>query len=233
MKTVKISIILLAFGITLTGCYVEDPGSLQNGTETFEVSNFSRLEIGSGLDIKVQQGNHFEVIARGDQRNLRDLRVQVLSEVLVIDFEEHANRKYQTYLTITMPSLRSIDFSGGSYSTVSGFNETLLDIYLSGGSYCQLTADSENLDLTLTGASSLQLKGAGISLDGNLSGASVLRAFDFPHDSSKVVATGASSANVRVSNDLIANASGASVIIYRGNPAVDAYTSGGGFVYKD
>jgi hypothetical protein len=96
-----------------------------------------------------------------------------------------------------------------------------------------LTADAEALDVTISGSSSLVLVGSGNTLDGNLSGASVLRAFDFPHQTSKVVATGASSAKVLVSSNLIANASGASVIIYRGNPAVDAYTSGGGSVFRE
>jgi len=235
MKTLKNSIrmMLLAAGTLLIGCYVEDPGTIQNGTQSFEVTNFNRLELGSGFDIKVQQGLFFEVIARGDQRNLHDLDVRVQSGVLVIDYDHNSNRKHQTYITITMPSLRGADFSGGSYSVVSGFDETQLDINLSGAAFCQLYSNAEKLKLNLSGASSLQMMGTGVTIDGNLSGASVLRAFNFPHQSANVIATGASSAKLLVSSNLIANASGASVIIYRGNPTVDAYTSGGGSVYRE
>lgn len=235
MKTIKnsISIIFLIAGISLTGCYVEDPGFIQNGTQSFAVSDFNRLALGSGFDIKVQQGNYFEVVARGDQRNLRDLRANVESGILKIDYVNNTNRKHQTYITIVVPSLRGINFSGGSYSSVSGFDETKLDVHLSGASFCQLDANASDLVLTLSGASSLQLIGTGVSIDANLSGASVLQAFDFPHAASKVIATGASSAKIKVSTNLIANASGASVIIYRGNPSVDAYTSGGGSVHQE
>ena len=235
MKTLRnsIRIITLALSTALTGCYVEDPGAIQNATQSFEVSDFNKLELGSGFDISVEQGPNFEVIARGDQRNLRDLDVRVVSGVLVVDYDHYATRKHQTYFTITMPSLRGVSFSGGSYSTVTGFEETQMDVNLSGGSFCKLTADVGELDLTLSGASSLQLSGNGELIDGNLSGASVLRAFDFPHQSSRVVATGASNAKIWVSGSLIANASGGSVIIYRGNPTVDAYTSGGGSVFHE
>ena len=235
MKTLRnsLSIIFLAMASVLTGCYVEDPGAIQNATQSFEVSGFTKLELGSGFDINVQQGPNFEVIARGDTRNLRDLHVRVESGVLVVDYDHYANRKHQTYFTITMPSLRGIDFSGGTYSTVSGFSEEEIYVNLSGGSFCKLDADIETLDMTISGASSLQLEGVGSEIDANLSGASVLRAFEFPHQSAKVVATGASSAKIVVSSNLVANASGASVIIYRGNPTVDAYTSGGGSVYHE
>lgn len=232
-KALKKAITAVALVAILTGCYVEDPGVLQNGTRSFDVADFNRLELGSGFDVKVQQGNYFEVVARGDQRNLQDLRSRVSSGVLTIDYSNYANRKHQTYITITLPSLRSIEFGGGSYSTITGFTEQEIIVHLSGGSYCEMNINVEAMTIVLSGASSLTLDGKGQTVEGNLSGASVLKAFTFPHQTAKIIATGASHAKVQVETSLVANASGASVIVYQGNPSVDAHTSGGSSIYHE
>jgi hypothetical protein len=66
-----------------------------------------------------------------------------------------------------------------------------------------------------------------------LSGASVLKAFDFAVSKAKVNASGASHCKVTVSDNLTVIASGASTVLYHGDPTVNSNVSGGSSVHQD
>jgi hypothetical protein len=85
----------------------------------------------------------------------------------------------------------------------------------------------------LSGASELIMTGEADALDTELSGASILSAFSFPVRTATMNAAGASSGQVRVSEELNAVASGSSSILYRGDPEVNADVSGNSSVNRD
>lgn len=212
----------------------EDPGPLQEVYEEYSVDDFDRLEIGDAIHIDVEQGNYFEVAVRGDRRNVDDLDVFKEGSTLIVRFDENRNRNHETYVTITVPTLRSVNFSGASDSRVSGFYDLdVFDVYLSGASSCQLDIESDDIDIVLSGASVLTLRGEGNTLESELSGASVMRAFDYPVNDASIVVSGASSGRVSVANHLEASASGASVVLYRGDPTVDSNVSDSSVVEKE
>jgi hypothetical protein len=219
----------------LSSCYyVEDPGPVQEISQEYTIVDFDRLEMGDAFNIEVEQGDFFEVTARGDRRNIEDLLVNTEGSSLVIRYRGNGNRRHQTYIRITMPELVSVNFSGASDSQVLGFNAAgRLDVYLSGASVCQLNTDAEDLHAVVSGASYLNLKGEGGAIHVRLSGASVLKAFNFPISEADVSASGASFGNVTVSDKLDAVASGASTILYRGNPAATSEVSGASNVRPD
>ena len=66
-----ISCSLLMFG--LLGCETEDPGTVQKSDKEFSIIDFDRLEIGSALDVSVEQSNIYSIKVRGDRRNIDDL----------------------------------------------------------------------------------------------------------------------------------------------------------------
>lgn len=219
----------------LSSCLeTEDPGPLQEVEREFNVVDFDRLEIGDALNINVEQGNFFEISVRGDRRNVDDLDVRKEGSTLVIEFEDNRGRRHDTYITITMPSILSANFSGASDSRISGFDDLeAFDLYLSGASVSQLNINAEELDVVLSGASYLTVRGEGEYLEADMSGASVLKAFHFLVTDADINASGASDADVTVDNNLKAIARGASVITYRGNPMVNSDVSGSSAVRKD
>jgi hypothetical protein len=85
----------------------------------------------------------------------------------------------------------------------------------------------------VSGASYLYMYGEGDELRADLSGASVLKAFHYPVTTADINASGASDAHVSVQQELNAVASGASVITYRGNPAVTSEISDSSTVRQD
>lgn len=224
--------LLLMFG--LLSCETEDPGPVQNFEKEFPILDFDRLEIGSALDVSVEQSNMYSINVRGDRRNIDDLDIFKSGNTLVIKFDDNSNRIHVTYITITMPRLEGANFSGASSSRINGFeSDGDLDLYVSGSSVCQLSAGYREVNLSLSGSSSLLMSGLGDEINAEISGASVLTAFDFPVREADITVSGASSGKVTVTDELNAVASSASSLIYRGTPSLTTSISGGSTVIKD
>jgi hypothetical protein len=234
LKPISIITSLLISAFLLSCGTAEDPGPLQNEEKTFTVVDFNRLEMGSGFIIDVEYDQFFSITAKGDSRNVEDLSVYKDGNTLIIRYDHNSNRRHETYITITMPELKSANFSGGSSSTVSGFSSMDgFDFYLSGGSIAQVNIESPDVDIMLSGGSDLTLLGSGTTLDAEVSGASILRAFNFNTTEATIHASGASSIRVMATDKLTASATGASLIVYRGDPQVIKNASGASSIEKD
>jgi len=234
MKRFNIAL-LLSTSVWLTACFNdEDPGPRQQDARSFAVVDFDRVEAGEALDVTIVAGTNYSIKAEGDRRNLDDLEVFTNGNSLVLRFDENENRQYTTFITITMPELTGINFSGAVNGRVSGFDDVArLDVTLSGASLGQIDMDATELYLNVNGASQLRLRGEGALMDGNISGASVLTAFEYETVQAKLHVSGASQGRVNVSQQLQVVATGASEVIYRGEPELVVETSGASVVKKD
>src|SRR5688572_25071443 len=114
----------IVLSLIFTSCHHEDPGPLQEDRRDFAVTDFDRLEMGSAFNIVVEQGNSYSVTVKGDRRNIDDLDVYKSGNTLVIEFEDNANRRHDTYIAITMPALKAVNFSGASDSKIRGFESS-------------------------------------------------------------------------------------------------------------
>jgi hypothetical protein len=226
---------LVAVLIVATSCtHTEDPGPLWEDKRNFAVMDFDRIEMGSGFHIEVEQSSSFRVEAHGDSRNLDDLEVFVNGGTLVARFKNNANRKHTTRIEIKMPTLTSANLSGGSFSKIEDFeSDQQFDLYLSGGSLCELEVGYKKINLILSGASKLDMEGLGDEMNAEVSGASELNAFEYPVRAADVNMSGASYGKVTVSDDLDAKATGASRLLYRGSPSVKSDVSGASSIEED
>ena len=231
----KLFLLLVILSFLMMSCIEEDPGPRQNDQKSFSIVDFDRLEASEALDITVQQGNIFSITATGDSRNLNDLNIYKNGSTLVMKFATQYSRQYTTYVTITMPSLFGFTFSGAVNGKVTGFKQetSRFDISLSGASVAQVDANTDVTYAQLAGVSQLRLSGVGKKIDAIISGASTLSAFDFPVEEVKLLVTGASEAKVNTSLKLSASVSGASGVLYRGNPVVDANVTGASSLGRD
>lgn len=205
-------------------------------TRDLNLTNFDQLSMGSAFSIRVRQGANFSLEATGELNDLDDLEASVSrTGVLEIKYRNtwRKNRDRMD-IDITMPSLRGVNFSGASVSTIEGFeNERTLDYRLSGASKSTFVGSVERLSINLSGASELTLNGKGNLVIGELSGSSQLYAFDSPVDEADLNLSGASRARVRVAKFLKVDASGASSVRYKGDPTVEQRLSGSSSVAKE
>lgn len=225
----------IVLSVLLFSCSdTEDPGPLQEAEKNYSIVDFDRLEMGDALIIEVRRGNFYSVSVRGDRRNIDDLDVYKDGNTLVVRYDENTGRKHDTYVSVTMPELRSANFSGATNSTISGFTiDEEFNFYLSGASVSQVDIESPHINVTLSGASNLSLVGSGHELTAEISGASEFNAYRFEASEIEINVSGASYARVVAIDKLIASATGASVITYRGNPELVVSSSGFSTVVKD
>lgn len=226
----------LAFLTSLSACTFNfiDRGPYEEITQTYALSGFDQLSMGSAFTIDVQQGSRFRIDVRGNRSDLDDLDVYTRNGVLYARYRNSRSRRYTTYFTITMPTVRYVDFSGASKSTIRGFtNLRSFEISLSGASKSTVDLDAANLNVDLSGASTLDIGGLGSVMEGDVSGSSTLEAFDFFVNEAKLDVSGASRARVNVARNLDVTASGASLVRYRGNPSVRQTISGASSVQRD
>ena len=236
LRPIHILITVLAITVfsILTSCCEEDPGPIQETRKDYALVDFDRLEMGNAFNIDVEQGNSFSVKVKGDRRNIDDLNVYKNGNTLVVQFDDDGNRHHDTYIYITMPSLKGVNFSGASISKIRGFeSDEDLDFYLSGASISQLDVKYRAVDLVVAGASSLVLFGSGDEFHAEISGASTFKAFDYPVRAAMIDISGASEGKVAVTDELKVTAGGASSVLYRGNPSVVSNISGASTVQKD
>lgn len=228
-------VLLITFvSCMLTACFVEDPGPRQETERSYALVDFDRLEMGSGFQIDVEHGNYFSIAVRGDRRNVDDLIVEKQGSTLVIRYRDFRERRYDTFIEITMPVLHAVNFSGGSESHVYDFHDVQeMDINLSGGSMCQLDVEAMSVSTELSGGSFLSLRGSAAKLSADISGASALRAFHFSVGEADIQLSGASDAEVAVDDVLHLTATGASHLVYRGNPVVTADVSDSSSAHQD
>ncbi|WP_394993319.1 head GIN domain-containing protein [Emticicia sp.] len=205
----------------------------QDLKRTFNVSGFDKLDIGSSFIITVTQGNDFKVDVRGREQDVKEVMAKVSDNTLDLHYPSNwsgwKNHK-EVYVTITMPKLTGVEFSGASKSNVSGFSSEKLAIQVSGASSATFNVNAKKLSLDCSGASGLKITGDGQALNVEISGASNINALDFKVANANIDASGASDAKVYVTSKIVVEASGASSVRYKGGASVTSSTSGAGSV---
>ncbi|MET0462443.1 MAG: head GIN domain-containing protein [Chitinophagaceae bacterium] len=221
----------------LASCNKEDrecPGSTE---KTFTATAFNKVKASDGFYVNIVKGNEFSVKAKGCANDLEDINVSVINGNIVdIRYRNHKNDRYRVDFTVTMPLAYSIILEGAAKGTVTGFtgDDYTTKIALSGASELTMNDNTAYTQFDISGASKLLLKGSTETLKGVASGASILNAFDAPADDIDIAVSGASKANIYATRVLTVDASGASQVIYRGNPTQkDFSTSGGGKITKE
>ncbi len=211
--------------------------AIAQDSRTFQASGFTKLSMGSAFKIDVKQGSTFSITTTGRSEDLNDLEAKVSGGAFRLGYKSgnwNKNRK-TVHVSITMPALTGIDFSGASTATVGRFNGVSnMDIEVSGASKVTMDLDASKVSVDLAGASSLTLTGRSAVLNGEISGASSFKGRDFQSKEVNMEASGASSAAVVANNALRAEASGASTIRYSGNVKdIHSSSSGASSVKRD
>jgi hypothetical protein len=209
---------------------------IAQSSRSFSVSGFNRLDMGSAFRIDVKQGNNYKVVAEGRSQDLEDLQSSVSGGVLRLKYKNHGwdNNRKTVNISITMPSLQGVDFSGASTVTIGYFSGTgNMDIEDSGASRVTMDLTATKVSMDLSGASSLTLNGKCGVLNGEVSGASSFKGKDFLTKEVNIDASGASSASIVASDKIQAEASGASSVRYSGSVKnIHSSTSGASSVKR-
>lgn len=206
--------------------------------QTFSVKNFDKLEMGSAFKITVTKGSGYKVTAIGDARDLDDLDVSVNNKgTLKVRYRNNnywwSIKRYQMKIEIEMPSITKADFSGASVAEIGSFGQLKnFDLVLSGANKTKIYSKINNLSINISGASTLRTYEKIDNLVVDSSGASDIDALDSDLKTADLVLSGASKVQLAVSDNLKVDASGASVVKYKGDPKIEKSLSGSSKVTK-
>lgn len=198
-----------------------------------EYKPFTAIEVSGAYEIIVIQGDIHDVMPEGDKDLIANTDVKVKGHTLYIEsnkewaddeslwttmFKSDNKGKARVRIKIILPVLEEIVFAGASYGTVSNFETEDLTVNISGAARLTVNVKANHIIAGVAGASVLVLKGSCKELRADIAGAARLRAMTLISNRANVKASGASKADVWISDTLEANAAGASSIIYGGTP---------------
>ncbi len=206
-------------------------------TRSFDLSGFGSIDISSIFNAEVVQGSDWEVILNGRSEDLDDVVVRMINDDLEVDFTRDISRwdtdREKVKVYIKMPDLEGVELSGAARAVISGFEQNLLSIDMSGAASAEMDFRVDDMDVDMNGLSNLTLTGRGNRLKANIAGASNLEAFDYMVENAEVEVSGASKVKVYVSDLLEIDASGGSEVRYKGDPRVRSERYSGSRIIKE
>ncbi len=204
----KLAIIFaLALSLTfITACHGVHFGKGVKGsgvrkTENRVVPEFKGVEAGGAFEIEVtaQAENGLEI--DGDDNILPLIKTEVRGGVLHIGSDKGFNVSEPIQIKISTKDIQSLDLSGASQAIVKNIK-------------------NDRFEIDVSGASNIKIQGETASLKIDSSGASKIDCEKLTARSVNVSTSGAGTTRVFASEELTAEASGASTIIYSGEPKV-------------
>lgn len=200
-------IFLLSLSLLLTGCgYVNKmtkgiTGSGVRKSEKRDVAPFTSVDVSGAFEVEIAAGKDRSLELEGDDNLLPMVTTEVSNGKLSVGSQKSFSVKRPVRVRITTPDLEELTASGANDVTLSGVKNDRLRIDTSGASKIRATGETKTLDIEMSGASSVDTQ-------------------DLHAQKVTVDSSGAGHASVYASEELNAEASGASSITYTGDPKV-------------
>jgi hypothetical protein len=200
--------------------------------ETRNLTGFDAIEVSHGIDLHIRQGENFRVEVETSGASASDIITEVDNGTLRIGQRRETFRLFGWFddssVDVTLPSLRSLQASGGSDVDTDGLlSGESLRISASGGSDVDIDVAVNELEVEASGGSDTRLTGTAASLRADTSGGSDLSARGLTVDEAILRSSGGSDISITVLERIVARASGGSDIRYAGDPdVVDINASG-------
>jgi hypothetical protein len=184
---------LFPFGSDITGS-----GDIV--TKTFDYQDFDAIDASHGFRLDVTEGDEYSIAVSVDDNVLDRLDVRKDGDTLKIGLDQGGYTRMKLVAKITLPSLNSIEFSGGTQGEISGFTSTRdFNVDLSGGSWAIIEGSAGDLMIDASGGSHFDFS-------------------EFTVNDADVELSGGSFGSVYVGGRLDADLSGGAHLDYYGDP---------------
>ena len=238
----KAAFLSLVLVLSLSSCYFDGWGTGISGNgnvveDTRNVKGFTGVEVSTGIDVYLTQGEEFEVIVEADE-NLQDVILTELRGDRLVVRTDHVNIRSakSKKVHVTLPELRELKISSaGDCVGQTPFKCEDLRLSISSAGDLTLEVEADRIDLDISSSGDARLSGSARVFDANLSSAGDLHAFDLVAGKVDVTVSSAGDARVHATDELTMNASSAGSIYYRGDAEVVRSTSSsaGSIVRRD
>jgi len=225
MRTTALIVLMASFSFAALAADKETiVGSGKPVTNEVKLADFTAVEVSSAFIVKVTRADAFRVTVTADDNVIERVKVTKRGSTLEISLDNGKNyelRGTTLMATITMPALEAVTLSGATQATLEGFkSDKDFKAKLTGASTMAGGLEAGKLELEAMGASKVTLKGSAKDATLSAIGASHLHLADFAFASATVHLSGASTAAVNAKEKLDYGLSGASQLVYQGNPTI-------------
>jgi len=197
--------------------------------KSFDLSGFTRVEIGSAFIGDVKQGDDWSVVVSADDNIMERISITVEERTLRVRLYGFRLNATRLRVDVTMPAIEALAVGGASRVTIGGFaRQPAFAALLTGASQLSGELSADALTVHPSGASKVTLRGSGDLLSVSASGASHANLGELAVESADVKLSGASHATIHVSRTIDVSASGASHLNYSGNATVATSRLSGG-----
>jgi hypothetical protein len=210
-------------------------GSGNLETEEYAFANFTRVEISSAFVFEIGYSDSYSIDVTADDNLIDYVQVSQDGETLKIRIGAAPSFRLVTLrASVTMPRLNGLTVSGASRGTVSDFTPTEgLNITVSGASRVEGDFTAGDIGFDVSGASTVRLEGSADDMVAVVSGASTFNLGDFTVNNADVNVSGASTGTINLDGRLDANVSGASTLLYIGDPVMGTINVSGASTLRE
>jgi hypothetical protein len=206
-----IPIFFVALGMVTAGCF--RPGVKGDGVVKAEdrtISDFTKVMVAGAYEVQWTNGKAALNIS-ADENILPLIKTVVTGGTLEIESSESISPSRAITITLSSAALTGVELTGGNSFKAS-----------------QVAGDA--LKLEATGASNITVDGSVTNLQAEFTGAGKLKARSLQTRTATLTLTGASEAEVNVSDALKVSITGAGSLTYSGDPKVEQEITGAGSV---
>jgi hypothetical protein len=196
--------------------------------------SFDGIKVSSGVSVYLTQGDKESITVEADENLHEYIITEVKGGTLHVYTDANIREAERERVYVTMKDIKSLRTSSAGDiigETPIKCEDVDLDVSSAGDIKIELTA--KRVEVGISSSGNIRLTGEADKLNADLSSAGDLEAFDFKVKEADVSASSAGDARVNVSEKIIARASSAGDITYKGDPKyVDAHSSSAGGVHR-
>ena len=198
--------------------------------ETRHVDDFSKINVSSGIDLVIRQGNKIDVVAEArNNEMLESILTENEGNTLKIYSKKKIFKPSPRKVYVTFRNLNGLKATGGSdISAESVINVSNLELGAYGGSDVEMEIQADDLQCKISGGSDADLKGEVKEFTAKASGGSDIKAKELITENCNLDISGGSDAYITVNKELNVQATGGSDVTYYGSAKIKNINSSGG-----
>jgi hypothetical protein len=202
-------------------------------TENFSIENFDQVDLNIDAEVNYTYGADYSVEVNAQQNVLDKMRIERISNVLFLTFEDNINLQYHNQITInvTSPEFRGADISGSGCVNVRGsYTADIVSADVSGSGKIDIediVANRLNIDISGSGKITV-LSGRADDVNSDISGSGKIYLENLEAKRVRTETTGSGRTNVWATESLFAEITGSGSVYYKGNPTVESNITGSG-----
>jgi citrate lyase gamma subunit len=238
MKTLKFLAIIIT--LALTSCVegqvwktVTGHGNVVSKERNVD-NSFTGIKVSSGIDVYLKQGDKETITVEADENLHEYILTEIRNGVLNVYSEYNIRSADKKRVYVTMKDIKSIKTtSAGDVYGENQISSDRLELSASSAGDIKLEVKADEVSVDISSSGDISLTGETETLRADLSSAGDLNAYELRTKDADISVSSAGDADVNVSDKLIARASSAGDINYKGDPRnVDSHSSSAGGVHK-